>query len=64
MAEAQEAAASLLDDSSEDDDDERLGIPNEEDLYPLEVAAKAALAHGSTAPQVMYIVVSLFSLQR
>ncbi|CAM9665996.1 unnamed protein product [Ascophyllum nodosum] len=56
MAEAQEAAASLLDDSSEDDDDERLGIPNEEDLYPLEVAAKAALAHGSTAPQMKILL--------
>lgn len=53
MAEAEEATATLLNDDSEDEVDPSL-VVNEDDLYPLEVAAKAARTHGSTVPQVKY----------
>lgn len=53
MAEAEEATAALLNEDSEDEVDPSF-VVSEDDLYPLEVAAKAARTHGSTVPQVKY----------
>lgn len=53
MVEAEEATATLLNDDSEDEVDPS-SVVSEDDLYPLEVAAKAARTHGSTVPQVKY----------
>lgn len=61
MALAEEAANSVLDEVDSEDDDSSVisgGRPlpppvvGEDDLYPLEVAAKQARSAGSTASQV------------